>query len=77
MDDLRNDLRNNVVELQFVKKNGETRVMRCTLQENYLPPLTGSSKSKNLDIIAVYDLDNENWRSFRLDSYLEHKVLAE
>ena len=52
----------------FTKKDGTERIMKCTLQEEYLPETVGEVRKKNEDSLAVYDLDVEGWRSFRWDS---------
>lgn len=72
------DLRNNIVEVTFTKVNGERRAMRCTLMMNYLPEsyqknageqqLEKDFHQSNSDTIAVWDLQNGGWRSFRIDS---------
>ena len=69
------DLRQNVIEVTFIKVNGEQRIMRCTLDPQYLPPnydpqhLDEQHKKKeNLNTIAVWDLNAQGWRSFRVDS---------
>lgn len=69
------DLHENVVEVHFTKVNGETRVLRCTLDAKYLPPnydakhLEEQHKRKeNLAVVAAWDLNNHGWRSFRIDS---------
>lgn len=63
------------VNLVFKKVNGETRKMRCTLNEELIPEdkkSTGSGKRKSpQDSIAVFDLDKQDWRSFRYDSIIE------
>lgn len=72
-DELKSSLHRGVCKVTFTKANGETRVMHCTLNESILPPSvdeTGStaSRKENLDIIAVWDVEKGDWRSFRLDS---------
>lgn len=77
-DALLEDLRKNIVEVTFTKVNGEKRSMRCTLLENYLPDsfkqnLSEQEEEKNFhktnpDVLAVWDLQNGGWRSFRIDS---------
>lgn len=69
------DLRQNVIEVTFIKVNGEQRVMRCTLDPQYLPPNYDSQhldeqhkKKENLSTIAAWDLNAQGWRSFRVDS---------
>ena len=54
----------------FQKVDGTLREMHCTLKPEYLPPLEGGHVSKPLndEVLAVWDLDKNGWRSFRLDS---------
>jgi hypothetical protein len=63
-------LKDNVCEVQFTKVDGTLRTMRCTLMQDSLPPLKtdGKQHPENLDIIPVWDVEAEGWRSFRLDS---------
>lgn len=76
------DLRANLLEVHFTKANGETRVMRCTLQPHMLPASYVSEQKEektfhkeNPDVIAVWDVEAAGWRSFRIDSvfYCEAK----
>jgi hypothetical protein len=58
-------LRKGIVDIQFVKKDGSLREMRCTLNDKYLPEAKSESKKvDNPDVLAVWDLDNNGWRSF-------------
>lgn len=76
------DLRKNVLEVTFTKINGDQRVMRCTLDPRYMPPKMESENvqeankynRENPDVIAVWDIQNNGWRSFRVDSisYIQH-----
>ena len=61
-------LESEIVEITFIKKDGTDRVMKCTLQEDYLPETVGSDKERNNEVLAVFDIENEGWRSFRWDS---------
>jgi hypothetical protein len=75
-DELMTTLKENVAVVSFTKKDGTEREMRCTLQESMLPPvfLNGTEqmeqkvRKQNLDVVSVWDLDKNAWRSFRLDS---------
>ena len=67
-------LRHNVVSVTFTKVNGEERVMRCTLQANYIPNAStqngelvveGKSSSNN---VSAWDVEANGWRSFRVTS---------
>ena len=70
-------LKKNVMRVTFTKVNGEERVMRCTLHDSVLPeqPISGIKKKENQETLSVWDLDNDGWRSFRLDSIKEMKVI--
>lgn len=69
-DNIRHLLDVGVVEVDFTKKNGENRVLKCTLQEYYLPEMKGevTDRNKSEDTLCVWDVDNNGWRSFRWDS---------
>jgi len=70
-------LKKNVIKVTFTKVNGDERVMRCTLHDSILPEqnIGGIKKKENLDVLSVWDLDNNGWRSFRLDSVIDYKVV--
>lgn len=62
------------VNLEFTKANGEQRKMRCTLDETNIPEEKhpkNSGRKHPEDSIAVFDLDKQDWRSFRFDSIKE------
>jgi hypothetical protein len=65
-------LKNNVATIVFEKVNGDLRKMKCTLKESMLPKYTSEKSDKERKVpehtLAVYDLDEEGWRSFRLNS---------
>jgi WYL_2, Sm-like SH3 beta-barrel fold len=74
-DNLLQDLRKNVVEVHFIKVNGEERKMRCTLMAEHLPQNTDMkhldeqhARAENKDVVAVWDIEKGGWRSFRVDS---------
>ena len=67
-------LRHNIVSVTFTKVNGEERVMDCTLQAKLIPNaptqngeliVEGKTTSNN---IAVWDVNANGWRSFRVAS---------
>jgi len=70
-------LEQSVVEVTFTKKDGTERVMNCTLLEDYLPETTGAGRSAGSDLLAVYDVDSDGWRSFRWDSIKAVKLSVE
>lgn len=62
------------VELIFFKVNGDVRNMRCTLSDEKIPEdkrPKGTTKQSPKGSIAVYDLEKNDWRSFRYDSIKE------
>jgi len=82
MDDkaIKDALHNGVLTIGFVKANGETREMRCTLLADMIPaaPIVEvkTPKKENPDVQAVWDLDKGAWRSFRFDSIYNVRVEA-
>jgi S-adenosylhomocysteine hydrolase len=62
----------NHAEVTFVKKDGTDRTMICTTKSSSIPedkqPVSESTLKENTDILRVYDLENEGWRSFRVES---------
>jgi hypothetical protein len=71
---LLNILRENDVTVKFTKKDGSDRTMICTLKEEKIPneklPKT-AEKQKNEEVLPVFDLESQGWRSFRWDSIKE------
>ena len=67
-------LQMDVLTVTFEKKDGCERVMKCTLREDLLPPVVikeGTEKKVrkvNEDVMAVFDLEANAFRSFRMDS---------
>lgn len=59
----------------FFKTSGEERTMRCTLDESKIPsdkqPKGTSTKKVSDATLSVYDLDKNDWRSFRYESIKE------
>lgn len=71
-------LHDHVLTVTFRKADSSTRVMRATLRKDMLPaaPVTEERKPRreNASVLAVYDVENSGWRSFRLDSIIEVKI---
>ena len=65
---------NEEVTIEFNKKDGSKRKMKCTLLPKKLPKREVTegkdrpNKEPKLDIIPVFDLEKKAWRSFRVDS---------
>jgi len=68
---LRTLLKEGVVGITFIKKDGSERLMQCTLAESKIPSEfapKGSEKAKSDEVLPVFDVENDGWRSFRWDS---------
>ena len=77
-DEFKKLLKDTVVTVNFKKKDDSLRKMICTLNEDYLPDIEEKdikrSKSDSNDAIAVWDLEKQAWRSFRLDSIVDYET---
>ena len=65
--------RGDILIVEFTKKNGEKRKMKCTTNLDRIPesehPQEGSNFTYNTEeTLRVYDIEKEGWRSFRVDS---------
>lgn len=65
-------LHSQQVRIVFVKTDGTLRVMRATLDLDNLineeyHPKNEKERKKNPDVQVVFDLDKNEWRSFRWD----------
>lgn len=70
--EVREILKENIVEVVFAKRDGTERRMYCTLINEFLPSkgeliLTQPSEPSD-NIITCWDLECDDWRSFRLDT---------
>jgi hypothetical protein len=72
--DLKNQLEQNVMVVDFTKLNGDKRVMTCTLREDMKPVATkvdpmSTKKVREVSdaVVSVWDVNAEGWRSFRYD----------
>lgn len=66
-------LQKGVVGVTFTKKDGTERTMMCTLDadvipNDFAPKDEDSKRAKNDEVLAVFDVEKEGWRSFRWDS---------
>jgi hypothetical protein len=69
-------LKDNVCNVSFTKRDGTKRDMVCTLKPNMLPLRktepkdSGSANPKPENVIVVFDLDKDAWRSFDIETVL-------
>lgn len=79
--ELKQKLQGGIATVVFEKADGSLREMRCTLLAEYLPApadylpaskgpelLQEHLRPENPNVLAVWDLENGGWRSFRMDS---------
>lgn len=64
---VRNLLESGKAKVTFTKADGSVRVMNCTSQTGVVPATSGA-RSAAAGVQTVYDLDINEWRSFRWDS---------
>ena len=73
---LKEALAKYVAEITFNKVDGSVRKMNCTLMTDYLPQVISEEQAAHVprvqtdEVLAVWDLDKQGWRSFRLDSII-------
>ena len=70
-DMLRDLLTQSISTIVFTKQDGTERVMNATLIADELPEMDSKAKAameSNEDIIKVFDIDAQGFRSIRLDS---------
>jgi hypothetical protein len=76
---LKDWLKTGVVTVEFTKKDGTQRTMKCTLQESYLPKSEANTITKAQTVespqsLSVWDVDANGWRAFRYDSVITWTV---
>ena len=78
---LKNLLKQKIVNITFTKTDKTERKMVCTLKEEILPIVESktekSVKKDNENVLAVWDLEKEAFRSFRVDSVTDYQVVTE
>jgi hypothetical protein len=75
---------NEEITVKFTKKDGSDRTMLCTLNEqkipfDKLPKLKETTEetpavASIVDAVRVFDIEKQEWRSFRFDSIKSVKV---
>jgi len=69
-------LKDGEVTLKFEKKDGSIRDMKATLKPDMVKEYEKKSDKEkviNEEVLPVFDLEKQQWRSFRLDSLKEVK----
>ena len=75
-------LRKEIVEVTFLKLDGDERKMPCTLMPSLLPPATKEDpltqkKVREISdkVVAVWAIESKGFRSFRYDRVTKVEVL--
>lgn len=72
---------NKHLRVVFRKVDGTERIMNCTLHPDVLPPQepkeTVTERKDPPTAVAVWDIDANGWRSFRLDSIIAVSIETE
>lgn len=66
-------LRAGEVKVTFTKTDGTEREMACTLKEGVVVPYekkTERVKKVNDDVVPVWDIEEQAWRSFKLSTVI-------
>lgn len=73
--EMMNALQSGICEVEFTKVNGETRIMKCTLDPSIIPVATKEDplsqkkvRSVSDEVLPVWDVEREQWRSFRVEN---------
>lgn len=79
-DEFRQLLKESVYEVIFTKTDGSERKMQCTLLPSFLPPIPTEiqpkkKKTVNPNSVSVWDIEKQEWRSFKIDSVIQYKRL--
>jgi len=78
-EELNAQLRKELLEVTFLKLDGDKRIMTCTKSFDIIPkenhPKTDSEPVKE-GLITVWDTNANGWRSFRYDRVQEVKKPA-
>ena len=76
-------LRKEVVEVTFLKLDGDKRKMPCTLKPSFLPPATkddpmSQKKVREISdkVVAVWAIESKGFRSFRYDRVTKVELIA-
>lgn len=76
---LKSILKQNVVTITFKKVDGTDRTMRCSLKEDLVPVYQAKDSSRkkpeNDNLLPVWDLENNAFRSFRVDSLINYEIV--
>ena len=72
-------LKDSVVRVVFTKVNGDERTMVCTkdltkVPVDQMPPQDALPRAVNESVCRVFDIEKNDWRSFRKDSVISWSI---
>tara|TARA_Y100001951_G_C11262563_1_gene253438 strand:+ start:74 stop:382 length:309 start_codon:yes stop_codon:yes gene_type:complete len=73
------ELKESLMQITFTKLDGTTRVMKCTLHKSLTQFINEATKAKlptNEEVLPVWDIENQAWRSFRVASVTDVKNIG-
>ena len=73
------ELKESLMQITFTKLDGTTRVMKCTLHKSLTQFINEATKAKlptNEEVLPVWDIENQAWRSFRVASVTDVKMIG-
>lgn len=79
---LKEILKQNVVSISFKKVDGSDRKMLCSLKDDLVPAREAKEpsekkKAENENVLPVWDLEKNAFRSFRIDSLSDYRIVKE
>ena len=80
MTSIKSLLKKNILSIKFKKQDGTERTMKCTLLADMLPfyeKKTERVKTPNENVLCVWDVEKNDFRSFRIDSLTEYSIVRE
>lgn len=77
VEDLKQALNESWVRVEFTKVDGTHRSMLCTrnfvdIPDNHRP--SGDGKKTNENVLGVFDLEKQSWRSIKISNIQTWKV---
>jgi hypothetical protein len=72
------DLYQNICLVTFRKKDGQTRIMLCTNNPDFVPVVekkTDKIRKTNLSVISAYDINKSAYRSFLVENILDVNIV--
>jgi hypothetical protein len=81
-EELIEQLHKGLCSVVFEKTDGEERTMKCTLNPIIAKSMPQtlqeqSNRAKNPNVIAVWDVEKDDWRAFRVDSVTSFSSTAQ